>query len=107
MKDSQANTAPTQQNKRDRAVALQYNDIETLPRVIASGAGDLARRIVELAKASDVPIQKNEALTDVLKDVQVGAYINKESFRLVAEIISFLFHHDMQWQEKHKQLDIK
>ena len=44
-----------QRTKTKQAVALEYNPAEDAPRIIASGTGALAERIIEKAKEADVP----------------------------------------------------
>ena len=39
--------------KRKQAIALEYNPTEDAPKVIASGQGALAERIIEKAKESN------------------------------------------------------
>lgn len=90
---------------RDRAVALQYSDPDELPRLLASGAGALAARIRELAERHNIPIAEDPKLTDLLFDLDVGEEISRETFRLVAEIIVFLYHVDEQWRRAHPELD--
>lgn len=97
----------TKQNlkTRDRAIALQYADREELPTVIANGAGELARQILKLAQEHNIPVKDNQALVDMLAKLPVGETISAESFQLVAEIVSFLYHTDIEWQAKHAFLE--
>jgi len=87
-------------DKRSRAVALQYGEDDDIPKVIASGAGELARQIIEIAVENKVPLFRNDALSDMLSGLEVGAEISQESYTLVAEIISFLFQTDREWQKR-------
>ncbi|NPA59007.1 MAG: flagellar biosynthesis protein FlhB, partial [Epsilonproteobacteria bacterium] len=49
--------------KKDKAVALKYNkDGVGAPKVVASGRGEIAKRILEKADEFNIPIFKNEAL---------------------------------------------
>jgi flagellar biosynthesis protein len=93
------------EEKKAQAVALQYNHLEDLPRIVASGSGEVARRIIEIAQENDVPVQRDEVLSAILGQLNVGSYIPPETFRLVAEVISFLFHADKEWREKHPELE--
>ena len=88
-----------------RAVALQYEDPNELPRVIASGVDELARNIIALAQKNNVPIHQDSELASLLSDVAPGNSISKKTFRLVAEVISFLYHTDKDWQSQHSKLD--
>lgn len=44
------------QEKVKQAIALEYDPSDEAPRVIASGKGVLAERIIEKARESDVPV---------------------------------------------------
>lgn len=52
--------APTQ-----LAVALHY-DKQGAPRVVAKGRGVIGEKIIEVARANDIPIEENEVLAGVL-----------------------------------------
>ena len=44
------------------AAALSYEQSQTAPRVVASGRGEVARRMVELAEQAGVPVRRDPAL---------------------------------------------
>ena len=48
--------------EKKTAVALEYETGEKAPKVVASGRGYLADKIVEVAKESAVPVHKDEKL---------------------------------------------
>lgn len=89
---------------RERAVALRYHETEELPRVVASGAGEVARRILEIAVEHGVPIYEDGALASLLSSLKPGATISEESYAIVAEIISFLYHTDAEWRASRPHL---
>lgn len=89
---------------REKAVALQYEDVESLPRILASGAGEIARQIVKIAQRHGVPVHQESTLTDLLSQLQVGSVISPESFRLLAEIVCFLYYTDCEWRRQHEDL---
>lgn len=89
---------------REKAVALQYQDIDDLPRVVASGAGEVARQILEIAEHFGVPVQQDQVLAEMLSKLNAGAVISPESYRLVAEVICFLYYADQQWAKQHPGL---
>lgn len=88
-----------------RAVALQYSEKEKIPKILATGSGDLARQIVELALANKIPVEKDETLASLLSQLKPGDAIPPETYRLLAEIIAFLYESDQEWRESHKFLD--
>jgi flagellar biosynthesis protein len=71
------------------AVALHY-DRTGAPRVIAKGKGAIGARIIEIAKAHDVPIEENETLAGALSNVELGDEIPAELYRAVAEVLIFV-----------------
>lgn len=57
--------------KNQLAVALHY-DKAGAPRVVAKGRGTIGEKIIELAKAHDIPIEQNEVLAGALSNVELG-----------------------------------
>lgn len=90
--------------KTIKAVALDYKGIEDLPFVSASGAGETAREIIHLAKKFNVPIQEQAGLAESLLGVHLNSPISPETYRLVAEIICFLYRADIEWRKDHEWL---
>lgn len=86
--------------KRNYAVALHYGKGDEAPRILAAGPGEIAKKILEIAEAKGVPIQRDEGLLEVLSKIQVGATIPHECYRAVAEIFAFLFRMDIAWRQK-------
>ena len=81
------------ENKKDKprqAVALAYNPDEDAPKVIASGKGALAERIIEKAKEADVPVHRDDKLADTLSRLDIGDMIPPELYEVVAEILVFV-----------------
>lgn len=80
----------TKKNKVKQAVALEYDPSEDAPKVIASGKGALAERIIEKARESDVPIHRDDKLADTLSRLEIGEMIPPELYEVVAEILIFV-----------------
>ncbi len=76
--------------KVKQAIALEYDPSETAPKVIASGRGILAEKIIEKAKESDVPIHRDDKLADTLSRLEIGEMIPPELYEVVAEILVFV-----------------
>lgn len=70
------------------AVALHYNG-NGAPRVVAKGGGDVASRIVEVARAHNVPLQEDAALAATLSHIELGREIPRELFVAVAHVLAF------------------
>lgn len=77
-------------NKIKQAIALEYNPDDEAPKVIATGRGALAERIIEKAKESDVPIHRDDKLADTLSRLEIGDMIPPELYEVVAEILIFV-----------------
>lgn len=97
--DSTDNTEGAR-GSRQRAVALEYSQGERTPRVVAVGAGEIARRIIELAAAHNVPIQRDDSLVEVLGKLDIGYEIPVETYRAVAEILAFLYRTDESYRQR-------
>lgn len=76
--------------KRKQAIALQYSPDEVAPKIIASGTGIVADKIIEKAKESDVPLYRDNKLADTLSKLDIGDYIPPELYSIVAEILVFV-----------------
>jgi flagellar biosynthesis protein len=76
--------------ERDQlAVALHY-DKKGAPRVVAKGRGTLGEKIIEVAKANNIPIEENEVLAGALSRVEIGDEIPTELYKAVAEVLIFV-----------------
>lgn len=83
--------ADNKENKKvQQAIALEYNPAEDAPRVIASGRGVLAEKIIQKAKESDVPIHRDDKLADTLSRLEIGEMIPPELYEVVAEVLIFV-----------------
>jgi flagellar biosynthesis protein FlhB len=71
------------------AVALRYDgdDDDAVPLVLARGEGDLARRIVEAARAAGVPILRNAPVARSLLACELGEAIPERLYEAVAEVL--------------------
>lgn len=80
-------------NKKDKvktAVALSYDPDDEAPRVIASGKGALAEKIIEKAKESNVAVHKDDKLAQTLSKLEIGELIPPELYEVVAEVLIFV-----------------
>lgn len=75
--------------KSQLAVALHY-DRTGAPRVVAKGRGSIGDKIIEVAKANNIPIEENEVLAGALSNVEIGDEIPAELYKAVAEVLIFV-----------------
>lgn len=78
-------------NKQSKiAVALSYDPSGDAPKVIATGKGVLAEKILEKAKEVDVPVYEDEKLAKTLSKLELGEMIPPELYGVVAEVLVFV-----------------
>ena len=76
---------------RRRAAALRYVPGESdVPAVVATGEGQLAERIIALAREHGIPIHESPDLVRLLTQLPPDTAIPPELYRAVAEVIAFL-----------------
>lgn len=74
-----------------RVVALKYARREDgAPRVVAKGAGELARALVRLAEEHHVPVRQDPDLVALLAQAELGAEVPVELFHAVAVLLAEL-----------------
>lgn len=76
----------------EQAVALLYDSAQgAAPKVVASGRGSLAAKIIEKARESGVQIVQDPDMLEVLGRIPVGEEIPMELYQAVAEILAFVY----------------
>jgi flagellar biosynthesis protein len=74
------------------AVALSHDKgTAAAPRVVASGHGYTAERILDLAFANGVKVREDADLAEMLVAVGIGEEIPFAAFSAVAEILSHIY----------------
>ena len=73
-----------------QAIAIEYDPGDMAPKVIATGKGALADKIIEKAKEADVPLHQDSKLAGTLSKLEIGDYIPPELYEVVAEILVFV-----------------
>ena len=73
------------------AVALRWDEAaRRAPAVVAKGRGEIAERILAVARAHDLPVEENADLLPLLAACDVGEEIPVELYRAVAELLAWL-----------------
>ena len=89
------------ENTLDKAVALLYDeDKSDAPRVIASGKGIIAQKIIETAREAGIHIREDANLVEILSKVPVGQDIPVELYQTIAGILSFVYQVNDKFKEK-------
>ncbi|GAB7388123.1 hypothetical protein BSNK01_19600 [Bacillaceae bacterium] len=86
-----------------KAIALRYDSQkDAAPVVTAKGTGDIAERIVALAREHDIPVYEDPALVEVLGKVELNEQIPVELYAVVAEVLAFVYRvNEQAGKERH------
>jgi len=78
--------------KSPQAVALKYDaKKDQAPKVVAKGRGEIAEKIVAIAKANNVPLYEDKNLAQILEALELETAIPPELYRAVAEVLAFVY----------------
>ncbi len=78
--------------KRRRATALHYEGAGArAPKVVASGQGRIAERIIELAREAGIAIREDAALTEALSKLELNREIPEDLYSAVAETLAWAY----------------
>lgn len=80
----------TKREEKKTAVALEYEPGDKAPKVVATGQGYLAEKIIDVAKEAEVPVHKDAKLARSLSILDIGEYIPPELYSIVAEVLVFV-----------------
>lgn len=89
-KSDEGKSKKDESDKNKTAVALSYDPADAAPKVIASGKGFVAERIIQKARETDIPIHKDEQLALSLSKLEIGEMIPPQLYDVVAEILVFV-----------------
>ena len=87
---------------RNLAAALGYDpDLDEAPRLLAKGVGELADRIIHIAREHDIPIREDQDLVAVLARLDLDREIPQELYKAVAEMLAFVYRVNSRWKDIH------
>lgn len=87
-------------DKSKRAVALKYDAGKSkAPVVIASGSGFIADKVVEIAEESGVPVYRDDSLSVLLSQLDIGSEIPEELFSSIVDIYIYFLNFKMPKDE--------
>ncbi len=73
--------------KRTKAVALKYQEeTDVAPVVIASGCGNVAEKIIDIAESKGIPVFRDDSAASLMCMLEVGRTIPPELYQVVAII---------------------
>jgi flagellar biosynthesis protein len=76
----------------DKAIAILYDENDSAaPKVVASGKGVIADKIIAAAREAGIHIQEDANLVGLLAKVPIGAEIPTELYQTVAEVLAFVY----------------
>jgi flagellar biosynthesis protein len=77
------------------AAALQYDPVSSRPpEIVAAGRGLVAEEIVAIAKAHNVPLREDPGLVEALSRLEIGSFIPRELYIIVAEVLAWVYRVD-------------
>lgn len=82
------------------AIALEF-DGQNAPRVTAKGRGEVAAKILETARAHDVPVEENSILAEALSSVELDDQIPEPLYQAVAQVIGFVLSLRRDLDQRH------
>jgi flagellar biosynthesis protein len=82
-------------DKPRRASALKYEGVGA-PKVVASGKGLIAERIVQVARESGIAVQEDAALAEALAGLDLDREIPQDLYAAVAEALAWAYSLDLR-----------
>ena len=74
-----------------KAVAVKYDGKLPAPFIVAKGKDALAERLVQIAREHGVVIAKENKLSEMLFDIDVGTFIPEELYEIIAQLLSYVY----------------
>ena len=79
-------------DEQQKAAALAYEpEKDKAPKVVASGKGYVAEKIIELAREHGIPLHQDRSLVELLVKMDLGDSIPYELYQAVAEVLAFIY----------------
>ncbi len=85
-------TDKKKKEEKKKAVALSYKKGESAaPKITAKGEGNIAEKIIALAKEHNVAIHEDPDLVNILARFDLEEEIPEDLYQVVAEILVFVY----------------
>jgi flagellar biosynthesis protein len=79
------------EDQRPKAAATIREGEDAAPRLVAKGQGHIAGKILQLAKDNQIPVHEDPALIEILSKMNLDEHIPGECYRVVAEILAWIY----------------
>jgi flagellar biosynthesis protein len=90
------------ERRPQRATALRHEPGgEGAPRVVATGRGLIAERILDEAERAGVPVRRDSALAEALAALELGHEVPQELWVAVAEVLAWAYGLDSRAASGH------
>lgn len=90
-----------EQKTINKAVAIVYDEKESAaPRIVASGKGIVAEKIIATAREAGVHIKEDPNLVEILAKIPLGNEIPVELYQTVAEVLAFVYQVNNKFKQK-------
>ncbi len=76
--------------KQKTAVALGFEKGDEAPKILATGKGHVAEKIIEAARENRVPIHYDAKLAETLSKLDFDEYIPPELYEAVIEVLMYV-----------------
>lgn len=87
--------------KIDKAIAILYDEsTSSAPKVVATGKGEVARKIIEVAQEAGIHIQEDQNLVELLAKIPLGDEIPADLYQTVAEVLAFVYQVNDKFKDK-------
>jgi flagellar biosynthesis protein len=89
--------------KKRSAIAVKY-DVEggKAPKIMATGQGNIADMILQVAEENRIPFFEDSSLVDLLSKLDLDSEIPPELYTLVAEVLAFVYQLDKLAKKRQK-----
>ena len=85
------------------AAAIKYDvDKDRAPKIIATGKGQVADMILQVAEEHRIPFYEDDSLVDLLSKLQLDQEVPPELYALVAEVLAFVYKLDRLAKKRKK-----
>jgi len=93
VKDRQVSRSAGKPANSSVAVAIEHRPTgpDSLPKIVASGKGSIAEKILDIAFAEGVRVREDADLAEMLAAADIDTEIPVEAFIAVAEILRYVY----------------